>query len=229
MLSSIRKPLFKLARSDISAFFIGFVFKYLSFLIPVKKIENGPLTLTFPHPHKFWEHHYLVVPKRKVPSLMSLDFTSERDQELIHEIYQAAVRCAALTHLSDYTILVNGNSYQDVPQLHFHVAAGLDENGNRLGQDKIRFQQTAPPLETEISHWHIFSFPISEKRRQISFQAKQQLKIEQARDPLGELFDEAKRRVQENHFTGFTVIMNVQNRNTPQLSTISIVGETWQK
>ena len=127
MLATINRWLFKVARSDFSAACIGFAFRYLTAFMPLSKLNESSLAIAFYHPRKYWEEHCLVVPKKSVPSLMSLDMTNKNDQVLLQEILLLAVHTADDLNLQSYTILVNGNSYQDVPQLHFHVACGVDQ------------------------------------------------------------------------------------------------------
>ena len=58
-----------------------------------------------------------------------------------------AQQLAAEKGLSEYTLLVNGGRYQDVPQIHFHLFEGKSKDGMMWGQERYE-----PPLpDAEIS------------------------------------------------------------------------------
>ena len=125
----IRKQLFRLARSRFSAVFIGWAFAHFSWLMPVQRRAETADFIIFRHPVPFWERHWLLVPKRAVPNLLTLDLQTAVSQRLLFAMLRG------MSQLHDIeTILVNGGDYQDVPQLHFHLAAGAAKNGSQLGQ-----------------------------------------------------------------------------------------------
>lgn len=132
----LKNTLFKLARSNISGFFIGFAFENLSGLIPVDKIVENDRVIAFYHPVKHWEQHILIVPKRAVKNFLSIDLEQTRDRNLLVAIFVMAIEVAKKQGLEKFTILVNGGEYQDVPQVHFHLASGKDKYGNDSGQEK---------------------------------------------------------------------------------------------
>jgi diadenosine tetraphosphate (Ap4A) HIT family hydrolase len=132
----LKKTLFGLARSNVSGFFIGFIFENLSSLIPVEKITENKRVIVFYHPVKHWEKHILIVPKKSTRSFLSFDFNNSRDQDLLTTILKEATQTARLLKMDTYTILVNGGKYQDVPQVHFHLASGKDKQGVPLGQEE---------------------------------------------------------------------------------------------
>ncbi|HFC11468.1 MAG TPA: HIT domain-containing protein, partial [Anaerolineae bacterium] len=155
----MRKLLFSVARSRWATIFIGFAFARLSWLMPLKRIDQNELCVVFLHPVAFWQVHWLGVPKRAIASFMALDFV--RDGGHIVGILQMLVQSAEREGIRPKTLLVNGGAYQDVPQLHFHLASGLDNNGTPLGTEKYVQppQSTAPivliahPDPTRPLHW----------------------------------------------------------------------------
>lgn len=130
--------LFQLARSDAASYFIGYAFEYASSMIPVRRLFEDRTVMAFIHPVPFWDIHYLIVPKRRIPSFASIDLTERQERDRILQILQTAQALARKNHLADYTVLVNGGEYQDVPQLHFHVASGgqMDE-GEMYGEKAV--------------------------------------------------------------------------------------------
>jgi hypothetical protein len=72
----IKRTFFHLARSPLSAFFIGHFFAHLSFLLPDIKAHQEPQVLVLRHPLPSYDIHLLAVPKLKVRSFLDLDLTA---------------------------------------------------------------------------------------------------------------------------------------------------------
>lgn len=132
----LKKTLFKIARSDLGGFFMGFAFEKLSFFIPVDRIMENKNVLVFYHPVKHWEQHILIVPKKAIRTFLDIDLNSDWGKDLVVSIFQAGINAAEEKRLDRYTIMVNGGKYQDVPQVHFHLASGKDKLGGALGDEK---------------------------------------------------------------------------------------------
>ena len=125
-----RRLLFGVARSPVSAFFIGFAFEHLAALLPVNQVSENAQVLVFQHPVPFWQFHMLGVPKKRLRSLASLALGTPAGQTLLLALL-AALRAAAQAKCpAGYKIIVNGGRYQDVPQLHFHLCSGQAANGD---------------------------------------------------------------------------------------------------
>lgn len=124
--------LFQLARSDVASSFIGYAFEYASSLIPVRRLFEDRTLIAFHHPVPFWDIHYLIVPKRRIPTFMSIDLTDRESTERIVLIFQTAQALGRKRGLQTYSVLVNGGVYQDVPQLHFHVVSGGRHDGEEM-------------------------------------------------------------------------------------------------
>jgi len=153
----VKQLLFKLARSRYSTYFIGFAFEYLAPLLPVAKLYQDRYGLIFFHPVPFWETHLLAVPKKCIPSFSALNLQRLEDQTLILALFWAIQQVAAQQRFNRYTVLVNGGAYQDVPQLHFHLAAGLTKSGNEWGRERyaLPLPGTAPEqYQTAIAYPH---------------------------------------------------------------------------
>ena len=149
----IRRWLFRLARSRFATYFIGNAFAYLTPLMPLNKLYENEQVIAFRHPVPFWQTHSLVVPKKQIPSFLDLSLSQTENQKLAVAIFQAVQIIAAQMDLTEYSVLVNGGNYQDVPQLHFHVAAG---SKSRLSQE--HFEPPSPEANVE-RHQAVFTYP----------------------------------------------------------------------
>lgn len=124
--SMLSRILFLLARSDIAGPMVRWGFGHLAWLLPVKRVATTPSITAFYHPKPAWETHILLVPKVGISSLVTLD----RAQEpiilnillLAHKLGQG-LRGAKRGN-GALCLIVNGGAYQDVGQVHFHLAAG---------------------------------------------------------------------------------------------------------
>src|SRR3990167_2795206 len=125
----IGKALFLVAQSDISRYFIGFSFEHLGSFLPVKKLLDNDEIIAFKHPVQFWERHNLIVPRKAIRSFMHIDLSDRSYQETMIAIFQGAQVIIDTEEFTSYALLVNGGDYQDVPQMHFHLAMGNSRDG----------------------------------------------------------------------------------------------------
>jgi histidine triad (HIT) family protein len=114
--------LFTLARSAIGRIFIGMIFAYMSFLIPVKRLRETPTLMAFHHPKPSYPLHILIVPKRTLASLQALSFTDADFMVDLFATTQSLVEEFKLVE-KGYRLIANGGAYQDVPHLHFHLVS----------------------------------------------------------------------------------------------------------
>src|SRR6185503_12427255 len=86
----------------------------------VRETDN---VLAYHHTRPFWPEHIVVIPKRHVSSLLTLE---EGDTPLLVELL-AVVREVATNVVADHgacRVLTNLGRYQDSKHLHWHVSAG---------------------------------------------------------------------------------------------------------
>jgi len=124
MLMSLSKHLFKLAKTPLGELIVGVAFGTpLSKLLPVKRIKETDKVLAFWHPKPFWQYHILVVPKKPLKNLTSL---KAEDYAYIEAVYKTTREIVEELgwNKTEYTILTNGGSKQEVNQLHFHLSSG---------------------------------------------------------------------------------------------------------
>lgn len=97
---------------------IGWIFTYMSFLIPATHLRETSSLLAFHHPSPGYKFHVLIVPKRQVDSLVKLDVS---DTAFLTDLYSTVQSLVDEFQLKAYRLIVNGGEYQDFPHLHFHL------------------------------------------------------------------------------------------------------------
>ena len=123
ILGLVKVQLFmKFARSRIGKKLVGWFFSHLSGLLPVDRLYETESLLAFYHPEPSYDVHILLVPKKAIASLMDL---TDDDQNFLKDVVrttQTLVKDLSLDE-TGYRIILNGGSFQEVPQLHFHLVA----------------------------------------------------------------------------------------------------------
>ena len=95
----------------------------LSGLTEVRKVRETATVLAFHHTRPFWPVHIVVIPKRHVSSLLTLE---ESDAPLLLELIEV-IRDVARDVVAEQgacRVLTNLGQYQDSKHLHWHVSAG---------------------------------------------------------------------------------------------------------
>jgi histidine triad (HIT) family protein len=92
----------------------------LSGKTPVEKVFENENVLAYHHTRPFWETHIVVIPKRHVDSLLTVE------KELLEELLDVVKTVAALVlrEKGAARVLTNLGDYQDSKHLHFHVNSG---------------------------------------------------------------------------------------------------------
>lgn len=95
----------------------------LSGKIEVEKIFETDNVLAYHHTRPFWETHIVVIPKRHIGSLLTLETS---DNSLLIELFDVIKKVAAMVvkEKGAARVLTNIGEYQDSKHLHFHVNAG---------------------------------------------------------------------------------------------------------
>lgn len=89
----------------------------------VERVMETDNVLAFYHTKPFYPVHIVVIPKRHIPSLLSLD---DQDNELLIELFSVIKKTAAdvTTVHGACRVLTNLGKYQDSKHLHWHVISG---------------------------------------------------------------------------------------------------------
>ncbi len=95
----------------------------LSGRIDVDVVHETENVLAYRHTRPFWETHIVVIPKRHISSLLTLE---PGDDALLLELF-SVIRSVAenvVGHSGAARVLTNLGKYQDSKHLHFHVYSG---------------------------------------------------------------------------------------------------------
>jgi histidine triad (HIT) family protein len=95
----------------------------LSGRTPVRKVLETENVLAFHHTQPFYPVHVVVIPKRHVESLLTIE---AEDQNLLLELLEVVRQVAAeiVKEHGACRVLTNLGDYQDSKHLHWHVAFG---------------------------------------------------------------------------------------------------------
>jgi histidine triad (HIT) family protein len=89
----------------------------------VKVVRETANVLAYHHTRPFWPVHIVVIPKRHISSLLTLEETdAELLLELIRVVREVAKEVVAAHGAA--RVLTNLGKYQDSKHLHWHVSAG---------------------------------------------------------------------------------------------------------
>jgi len=102
----------------------------LSGLIEVEKVYETNNVVAYHHTRPFWETHIVVIPKRHISSLLTLEDT---DDSILLELFEVIRKVAGkvVEQKGAARVLTNLGKYQDSKHLHFHVYSG-----KRVRQDE---------------------------------------------------------------------------------------------
>ena len=97
----------------------------LNGLIEVNRVHETENVLAYHHTRPFWETHIVVIPKRHISSLLTLE---PRDNELFLELFEVirSVATKVVKENGAARVLTNLGEYQDSKHLHFHVYSGKE-------------------------------------------------------------------------------------------------------
>lgn len=89
----------------------------------VEKILETENVLAFYHTQPFWETHIVVIPKKHISSLLTLE---KSDEKILLEIFEVIKKVSFETveKLGAARVLTNLGKYQESKHLHFHINSG---------------------------------------------------------------------------------------------------------
>ncbi len=89
----------------------------------VKKVLETSNVLAYYHTRPFWETHVVVIPKKHIQSLLTLE---KNDEALFLELFEVIRKVAdqIVKEKGSARILTNLGNYQESKHLHFHVNSG---------------------------------------------------------------------------------------------------------
>lgn len=89
----------------------------------IEKILETENVLAYFHTKPFWETHIVVIPKKHISSLLSLE---KEDEMLFLELFTVIRQIASkiVVEKGAARILTNLGKYQESKHLHFHINSG---------------------------------------------------------------------------------------------------------
>lgn len=95
----------------------------LSGKTPVRKILETDNVIAYYHTRPFYETHIVVIPKKHISSLLTLEKT---DEGLFLELFEIIRQVAAgvMHEKGAARVLTNLGKYQESKHLHFHITSG---------------------------------------------------------------------------------------------------------
>lgn len=86
----------------------------------VEKVFETDNVLAYRHTRPFWETHIVVIPKKHVDSLLTVE------TDLLNELLDVVKRVATdvVKEKGAARVITNLGDYQDSKHLHFHVSSG---------------------------------------------------------------------------------------------------------
>lgn len=95
----------------------------LSGRTPINKLHETENVLAFHHTRPYWPVHIVVIPKKHIPSLITLE---ESDNAILLELIATIKQLAAqvVAQHGGARVLTNLGQYQDSKHLHFHINYG---------------------------------------------------------------------------------------------------------
>jgi histidine triad (HIT) family protein len=120
----MKRWLFHIARLPSLRPFVRWIFAHMSFLIPIQRLRETEILIAFHHPQPSYPFHVLLVPKQGYTGLLDLPAQAT---DFLHDLIETVQDLVREFHLDtgSYRLIANGGSYQDVPQLHFHLVSDV--------------------------------------------------------------------------------------------------------
>lgn len=220
--TALRRILFSIARSPISGFFIGTSFEYLSSFIPVNRLIDNQNVLGFVHPVKSWETHALIVPKKSLRSLGRANLVDPRIQEVLCAVIDGALEISKKTNTDNYSLIVNGGTYQDVPQMHFHLVAGTGKNGSfgisdpfyTSTEGQVLKDNNSVIVHTNKNPRREIDFLITPKNTNATILSEFIMKSMNNRDAFLKVLKMTQQLVQEFNLKAYTLLINTNDTKT---------------
>ncbi|MBS4198568.1 HIT domain-containing protein [Bacillus sp. FJAT-49732] len=89
----------------------------------VRKVMETENVLAFYHTKPFYRVHIVAIPKKHIPSLLSLE---ESDNELFLELFSVIKQVASKVNSENRAckVITNLGDYQESKHLHWHIVSG---------------------------------------------------------------------------------------------------------
>ena len=120
MKRSFKQRLFRLARTGLGAWILGWILRRASFLIPAERLLETDTLVAFPHPVPSYPLHIVILPKGRLSSMADLPTA---DGAFEADLFRAVNQLIGRFELASggYRLIANGGKAQEVKLLHFHL------------------------------------------------------------------------------------------------------------
>lgn len=103
--------------------------------MPVVKILETENVLAYHHTRPFWPVHIVVIPKKHIDSLLTVE---KEDEPLLLELF-GIIRKVAARIVEEHgacRVLTNLGHYQESKHLHFHINSGQQAKPDTQTEEK---------------------------------------------------------------------------------------------
>jgi len=123
----INKGIYGFSRTSIGRWLSNLVVRTMRLTFPKKLIKETSTLVAFHHPNPVYPFHVLLIPKRKIASLMDLNNEDGPFLADVNKIVQELVMTYKLEE-GGYRLIVNGGNYQEFGILHYHLVSDMEMN-----------------------------------------------------------------------------------------------------
>ena len=101
----------------------GWVVAHMSFVIPADLLYETDQLVAFEHPSPAYTTHILIVPRKRLRSVLDLD---PSDTSMLEDLIRCVQSLVSNLELGSggYRLVLNGGEAQEVDHMHFHLIAG---------------------------------------------------------------------------------------------------------
>lgn len=120
----VKRMLFRLAKRPWMGKAVGFAFRHLCPVLPVKKLCCTGEVIAFGHPRPSYAHHAILSPRKPIKDLLSLG--QGENSRYAAALWQTVQTLSAerVEYRNGFTLIANGGWRQEVQQVHFHLFTG---------------------------------------------------------------------------------------------------------
>lgn len=120
----MKRIFLQLARLSVAHPIVRWLFTYMSFLIPTRRLRETAKWIAFHHPQPSYPFPVLIVPKQAYASLPEVP---PQAIDFLRDLIDTTHSLVREFHLESggYRLIATGGAYQDIPQLHFHLISDV--------------------------------------------------------------------------------------------------------
>lgn len=97
----------------------------MNFALPIDRLFETQTLIAFFHPQPAYPFHVLLIPRKEIPDLLSLN---AQQTAFLEDVIKTAQQIVKDYHLEQYgyRLILNGGPNQEFPILHFHLIAEIN-------------------------------------------------------------------------------------------------------